>query len=101
MLVDHKATTVERRGHAPLDGFSKLEACEVLVKGRWTRIPIEAAQGLPPRRLKRCCECLGGLELKAERFGDAMRFVHRHPHPGCSRDDSFTGRRTRHPKALT
>jgi hypothetical protein len=80
----------------------KTDRCEMKIKDGWASLKIDDAIGLNPDILKRCIECHGKVRAhRASTNGMRAHFEHVDAHSGCSLGDSFTGKETLHPKALT
>ena len=82
----------------------EIDTCEVKVGKDWVVITIDKALELHPDRIKRCPECHGKVRAhKTSVDGMRAHFEHFDAHAGCSRSRGvrFSGRSTRHPKAIS
>jgi hypothetical protein len=76
-------------------------ACEIFMRGDWTKIDLEQALRLDASRTKRCIGCHGEVKAhKPGKDGQRAHFEHKHRHKGCQFGDCFDGEMSPHPKAL-
>ncbi len=95
----HRLTEFGRRAIKLLMSEQRIVSCEMKWRGEWRVISLEQASVFDPRRLRRCVECHGPIRLTT--VNNTITLVHTVGHDGCSRHTSYSGVRSKHPRALS
>src|SRR4051812_16911699 len=89
------------RAHIPSMATVRDDTWEARRRGVWTPISIEEALDRHADKVLRCPACHGRIRAhRASADGMPPHFEHYTAHPGCPRDDSYSGAPAPHPEAI-
>ena len=95
--------TIARMARWPMS-IPAPDTCEAKIHGVWIFVSLEAAAIVYGRSVHRCPACHGRVVIlgRTAASGITRAMRHQQPHRGCPlMPDTFAGRLSRHPKALT